>query len=61
VHRIVVVVGHPHSYQRFGFSSKLVAHLESPYSGQQSIIAVELAPGTLDGVMGRVQYPPPFE
>jgi putative acetyltransferase len=60
-HRIVVVVGHPHFYQRFGFSSKLAAYLESPYSGRESFMAVELAPGALDGVMGRVQYPSPFE
>jgi putative acetyltransferase len=60
-HRIVVVVGHPHFYQRFGFSSKLAAELESPYSGRESFMAVELVPGALDGVTGRVQYPPPFE
>jgi putative acetyltransferase len=60
-HRIAVVLGHPHFYQRFGFSSKLAAELESPYSGRESFMAVELAPGALDGVTGRVQYPPPFE
>jgi putative acetyltransferase len=60
-HRIIVVVGHPHYYQRFGFSSKLAAHLESPYSGRDSFMAVELVPRALDGVTGRVQYPPPFE
>ncbi len=60
-HRIVVVVGHPHFYQRFGFSSKLAAHLESAYSGRESFMAVELVPGTLDDVTGRVKYPPPFE
>src|SRR5262249_20594227 len=60
-HRIVVVLGHPHFYQGFGFSSKLVAQLESPYSGRESFMAIELVPGALDGVTGRVQYPPPFE
>jgi putative acetyltransferase len=60
-HRIVVVLGHPHFYQRFGFSSKLAAHLKSPYSGRECFMAVELVPGALDGVMGRVQYPSPFE
>ena len=60
-HRIVVVLGHPHFYQRFGFSSKLAAELESPYSGRESFMAVELLPGALVGVTGRVQYPPPFE
>jgi putative acetyltransferase len=59
-HRIVVVLGHPQFYQRFGFSSKLAAQLESPYSGRESFMAVELVPGALDGVSGQVQYPPPF-
>jgi putative acetyltransferase len=59
-HRSVVVLGHPHFYQRFGFSSKLAAQFESPYSGRESFMAVELVPGALDGVTGRVQYPPPF-
>jgi putative acetyltransferase len=59
-HRIVVVLGHPHFYQRFGFSSKLAAQLESPYSGRESFMAVELVPGALEGVTGRALYPPPF-
>jgi putative acetyltransferase len=56
-HRIVVVLGHLHFYPRFGFSSKLAAHLDSPFSGKESFMALELVPGALDGVEGRVQYP----
>jgi putative acetyltransferase len=59
-HRIAVVVGHPHFYPRFGFSSKLAANLASPFSGQESFMALELVPGALEGVAGGVQYPPPF-
>ena len=59
-HRIVVVVGHPHFYPRFGFSSKLASALTSPFGGGDSWMALELVPGALDGVTGRVQYPPPF-
>jgi putative acetyltransferase len=59
-HQIVVVVGHPQFYPRFGFSSKMAAHLDSPYSGRESFMAVELVPGALDGVKGRVVYPSPF-
>ena len=44
-HRIVVVLGHAHFYPRFGFSPKLAAHLESPFSGSDSFMAVELVPG----------------
>jgi putative acetyltransferase len=58
--RIVVVLGHQQFYPRFGFSPKLAAHLESPFSGKELFMALELVPGALDGVAGRVQYPPPF-
>jgi putative acetyltransferase len=60
-HQIVVVVGHPHFYPRFGFSPKLASALTSPFGGGDSWMAVELVPGALDGLAGRVQYPPPFE
>lgn len=59
-HRVVVVLGHAHFYPQFGFSTKLAAKLESPFSGSDSFMALELVPGALDGVVGRVQYPPPF-
>jgi putative acetyltransferase len=59
-HRIIVVLGHPHFYPRFGFSPILAAHLESAFSGKDSFMAMELVPGALDGVRGRVQYPPSF-
>jgi putative acetyltransferase len=60
-HRIVIVVGHARYYPRFGFSSKLASPLASPFGGGDCFMAVELVPGALDGVTGRVQYPPPFE
>jgi putative acetyltransferase len=59
-HKIIVVVGHPHYYPRFGFSPALAANLESPFSAKDCFMALELVPGTLDGVKGQVQYPPPF-
>ncbi|MBP3956163.1 N-acetyltransferase [Gemmata sp. G18] len=58
-HRIVVVLGHPAFYPRFGFSSALAAKLRSPFSGD-SFMAAELVPGALTGVTGRVEYTPPF-
>jgi len=60
-HRIVVVLGHPNFYPRFGFSSKLASALTSPFSGGNSWMALELVAGALAGVEGRVEYPPPFE
>jgi putative acetyltransferase len=58
-HTIVVVLGHPHYYPRFGFSPELARRLESPYAGE-SFMALELIPGALEGISGRVEYPPPF-
>lgn len=57
--RIVVVLGHPEFYTRFGFSTELARPLRSPFSGP-AWMALELVPGALDGVAGRVCYPPPF-
>jgi putative acetyltransferase len=59
-HRIVVVLGHPEFYPRFGFSATLAGRLRSPYSGP-AFMAIELVPGALEGVEGEVRYPPPFE
>jgi putative acetyltransferase len=59
-HRIVVVLGHPKYYPRFGFSAALTAQLDSPYSGKESFMALELLPGALHGTKGKVEYPPPF-
>jgi putative acetyltransferase len=58
--RIVVVLGHPHYYPRFGFSAQAAKPLASPFSGRESFMALELVPGALAGVTGRVCYPPPF-
>lgn len=58
-HRIVIVLGHPQFYPRFGFSAELARPLVSPFSGD-AWMAAELVPGALAGVEGRVEYPPPF-
>lgn len=59
-HRIVVVLGHPDFYQKFGFSSELARPLESPFSGKPSFMAAELIRGALKGVTGKVRYASPF-
>ncbi|HEV8068645.1 MAG TPA: N-acetyltransferase [Planctomycetaceae bacterium] len=59
-HRIIVVLGHPEFYRRFGFSSELAARLDSAFSGKPSFMALELAEGALDGVSGKVRYPAAF-
>jgi putative acetyltransferase len=59
-HRIVLVVGHPGYYPRFGFSTELARRLKSPYSGD-SFMVFELVPGALEGVTGEVRYARPFD
>lgn len=59
-HRIVLVLGHPRFYPRFGFSAQQAMPLSSPFGGGEAWMARELVPGALDGVRGTVQYPPPF-
>jgi len=56
---IVLVLGEPEFYTRFGFSPDLVKRLQSPYSGDYWM-ALELVPGALDGVSGTVRYPEAF-
>jgi putative acetyltransferase len=59
-HRIVIVLGHPEFYRRFGFSADLARNLESPFGGGEAWMALELVPGALAGISGRVEYPAPF-
>ncbi|TWT52048.1 hypothetical protein KOR42_31450 [Thalassoglobus neptunius] len=58
-HHIVIVLGHPEFYPRFGFSSELAKPLASPFSGDVWM-AAELTPGSLENVSGRVVYAAPF-
>ena len=57
--RIVIVVGHPDYYPRFGFSSARARPLESPFP-REAFMALELLEGTLEGVHGAVIDPPAF-
>ncbi len=58
-HRVVVLLGHPGYYPRFGFSADLARNLSSPYSGD-AFMALELVPGALRGVSGEFEFAPPF-
>jgi len=59
-HTIVIVLGHPNYYPRFGFSTELAKPLESIYAGD-SFMAMELVAGALRGVTGSVRYSSPFD
>jgi putative acetyltransferase len=58
-HRIVIVLGHPAYYPRFGFSAALAQPLRSVYAGP-SFMALELQSGALAGIAGEVRYADPF-
>jgi putative acetyltransferase len=57
--RVAIVLGHPDYYPRFGFSSDKARYLESPFP-PRAFMAMELSPGALDGIRGRVRYPASF-
>ena len=57
--KIVIVLGHPGYYPKFGFSTEKARLLESPFP-VEAFMAIELSPGVLDGIQGAVVYPPAF-
>jgi putative acetyltransferase len=60
-HRVVIVLGHPRYYPRFGFQVARSFGIRSPFGGpDEAFLALALQPGALDGVRGEAQYPPAF-
>lgn len=57
--RVVIVLGEPAFYGRFGFRAELIQRLSSPYACE-AWLGCELAPGALRDIVGEAQYPPPF-
>jgi putative acetyltransferase len=53
----VFLLGEPGYYLRFGFSSEAASRFDTPYP-EEYFMALEL--GSLGGVSGSVEYPPPF-
>ena len=61
-HTIVVVVGHPGYYPRFGFIPARKEGLDAPFPvPDEAFMVLELSAGALAGVTGTVKYPPPFD
>jgi putative acetyltransferase len=59
---IVIVVGHPEYYPRFGFKPATEYDLEAPFEvPDDAFLALELLPGALKNVRGRVKYSPAFD
>jgi putative acetyltransferase len=57
--RSVLVLGHPHFYQQFGFSTDRARMLATPFP-PDAFMALELVAGALDGLRGTVRYPAGF-
>ncbi len=57
--RIVIVVGHPDYYPRFGFSTDRARLLQGPFPAE-AFMAMELGVGALEGIRGSVVYPRAF-
>lgn len=61
-HKIVVVVGHPKYYPRFGFIPARAKGLESSLEApDEAFMVMELEPGALEGISGIVRFPKAFE
>ena len=60
-YQVVIVVGHPHFYRRFGFTPAAGVGLVSVYSDAgDAFMALELTAGVLKGRTGVVEYPDEF-
>ena len=60
-HEVVVVIGYPEYYPRFGFSSARAKGLEAPFEvPDEAFMVLEINEGALDGISGMIRYPPAF-
>jgi len=61
-HEVVVVIGHPDYYPRFGFSSAKTKGLEAPFEvPDEAFMVLEIKKGALEGVSGMIKFPPAFD
>jgi putative acetyltransferase len=60
-HRVVIVLGHPEYYPKFGFQPAAAFGVRAPFEvTPEAFMALALQPGALDEVRGEVRYPPEF-
>jgi putative acetyltransferase len=58
---IVIVVGHPNYYPRFGFIPARSQYLEATFEvPDEAFMVLELSSGALMNIKGTVKYPPEF-
>ena len=61
-HRIVIVVGHPTYYPKFGFTLARDFGIHAPFPcPDEAFMALQLESGALDGISGTVRYPLAFD
>jgi putative acetyltransferase len=61
-HGIVIVLGHPGYYPRFGFEPASTSNIRTEYDApDEAFMFLGLRPGALDGVEGVVEYAPEFD
>lgn len=61
-HAIVIVLGHPDYYPRFGFIPAATYGIRPPFEApSEAFLACALQPGALEGIEGVVEYSPPFD
>ena len=61
-YKVVMVLGHPHFYTRFGFAPAVNKGLRSPFPvPDEAFMVLELIPGALTGTSGMVKYSSPFD
>jgi putative acetyltransferase len=60
-HRVVIVVGHPGYYPRFGFVPAEPLGIRAPFPvSRGAFMVLGLQPDALQGFHGEVEYPPEF-
>ena len=59
-HDIVVLIGEPRYYARFGFQSAKPCGLDNEYGVSEEFMVLELEKGALDRTKGLVRYAPEF-
>lgn len=60
-HKLVIVVGHPEYYPRFGFVPATPGGIRCPFDvPSEAFMLLELQPGALAGRTGTIKYRPEF-
>ncbi|MBE9209541.1 N-acetyltransferase [Nostoc sp. LEGE 06077] len=58
---LVIVLGHPHFYSRFGFQPSVVYQIESPFPVPEDVFMVKPLQNYQQKYIGKVVYPPAFD